>query len=1070
MNNLDFLEMVLGFDPQQKIMIVLGFLYHDVLLNALSLRPQSTSGAIAGLSELTAALGLIGFIVLVLNRSLWNVKTILSWLVITLLVVLGARGDVLYLELSSLQQTLSQSSLAMQQRPSGTIQTTAALAVNPSSVSNTSQSNPQQPTPAFPTYSRDILNNLGTVQNDAKIGGFTPIVLTLYGFNRLNLLLLTTLKVSSLGEITKRMEKVPDIMFREIVSPSARAQVDTYVQLCGRGETLRLDQEMLKKKNDASTKRPVYDTLKDRTFTYVDLQKANNAYLASNDPNVKRYTFPYFGNDPDESNYMKLNQDAQDLMVTNESAWWGETEADDMTGDIEKLVQAELLRRSGGPMSPNANVFINANAALLNSPGLDVNKPIGIMTLVPKSGDEFSDKPQEALSLFQASCWAPVAVAGVSGLSYADCKSVANAVAVTNCAEFHDVVRKSLIQSTQLSALEKEAMDGLVAKAIETGLTDAQGNPIIDVTALNDTQLATLAVLDYNKAQGIACSQSAGGISGAKNTWLTIMRQSTDCDNANDNITVMENMLRAKAIRGTTAFYERLYKSSYDPSGLFVSDFRDLASDLGNILGPVVLWFGALFGGFGAGSYGGIVPQFMAFIIGFIIAVAPLMFVVGLLMPGWAFGILLTPVGVVAYMKMVEVMFTVVTSIFAMFKTGVTSEWVSVTAENDTFFNLQQSIYDIVVGLAYTSMFGIAGYVMFSMGNPGALMGAIKAIDGQAKIEFKDVLAAYGAVRGATALAKGAAGTVAGAATAGYKGIKTAEFAAGQVQAHGLGKGLSNTGKALFGSMTQTGQQHMLNLQGRVDAAEGTSDNFKEMGKRLEREEQKRKTGLSFVDDQQADDAKAKLLQKRRETKKSKEQTEDALRGANQADEVDSTRYNRQIEGGGYVKGDTAFDKVRQHMTNAVMAELEAGGMSKEAVADMKAEIQKEVDKLIISSVDSSVAKGAKFIDDKDKIDYAKGEVEVSLDLSHTAEGRAFMNKYSQYFTNAENVANHGFTQSADGKNFNFKYKLATGATKANSAATGQTPTAGRRTFTEQDAQEAKDKADKNNWELDPKS
>src|SRR5690606_14091572 len=108
-----------------------------------------------------------------------------------------------------------------------------------------------------------------------------------------------------------------------------------------------------------------------------------------------------------------------------------------------------------------------------------------------------------------------------------------------------------------------------------------------------------------------------------------------------------------------------------------------------------------LFGGVEAGTYSAIMPMLLSYFLALTIMVTPLLYLVGLLAPSWAPGIIAAPIVGVVYFKMVEISFLLVKGIFAVFQ-KVSKHSVSLVDGNIADF------HDILLGMGYTMAFGIS--------------------------------------------------------------------------------------------------------------------------------------------------------------------------------------------------------------------------------------------------------------------------------------------------------------------------------------------------------------------------
>jgi hypothetical protein len=229
----------------------------------------------------------------------------------------------------------------------------------------------------------------------------------------------------------------------------------------------------------------------------------------------------------------------------------------------------------------------------------------------------------------------------------------------------------------------------------------------------------------------------------------------------------LRNFVLSSAMQNALPETEALVARSGRADGYF-SPIRNVAAAAGEGLAPVAVFFKALFGGFEAGTYSGIMPSLITWFIALTILCTPLIYMIGLIIPQWSFGVLLTPIITVLYFKSVELSFVLIKQVFHLLsgKNSLTGEIQETALRN---------FHDILLGMAYTSAFAVSLVLLFGLRNPaGLIQGLAGKVDNMAKVSAQEAMAMVGTVMAGLkvgamvlpggALVKGAA-SLAGAAT-----------------------------------------------------------------------------------------------------------------------------------------------------------------------------------------------------------------------------------------------------------------------------------------------------------------
>lgn len=227
-------------------------------------------------------------------------------------------------------------------------------------------------------------------------------------------------------------------------------------------------------------------------------------------------------------------------------------------------------------------------------------------------------------------------------------------------------------------------------------------------------------------------------------------RQQACIQNRNAQLQEMAEMNSEISAAAAHPMAEIMIENVSDPD--YVNASRDLANAAGQATSGFFIGLKAMIGGFGSGTYSEIMPRIVTFAVSLMIIMTPLIFMIGLIMPTWSFGILVMSIVVIAYFLLTKVVFSMISIVMTVFVAG--REFGVVSYELGNFA-------DLVVGSAYTSAFILTGLFMFSLKNPlAAIQQVAGAADKASTVSGAEALAA------AMTVVKGAK-VVAGVATGG---------------------------------------------------------------------------------------------------------------------------------------------------------------------------------------------------------------------------------------------------------------------------------------------------------------
>lgn len=1024
----EFIRYVLGIEQQQTISMLTGFMYHSLFLDAFA----GKSTTLGVLNDIIMAFGLIGFTILVLQRSLWTASILISWIVLVGLLILGARSDVLF---TPLDQSRAQFIAKLNSPFFAEVVTgldNAVDSVRRWGLVGTTQSYTStdgEDTTQFPKLADMLKSVVESQQQEVeKIGAFTPMVFTLYTFNRLKYQLIEGLRDDIDVDILSRTG-LAQKMAASRLSPSTDQLLYTFNSLCLRDEQvsramLANDQIYNAPESVGRFKLPngkkLQEQLTEQTFTagsLINLQK--NYFNDSITPPATRNTFGLPVPILRTSEGSLFNFDAKTVppsllhSVAGSGVW--DKDPDDIAEDLwqehRDTIAANSETEGYATMRDNVN---RASIADIQEVA-NIKSDLYLTYMLP--GKE---------GIYDDSFWS----------------SNITATTAKNCWDLFVAFNAALKENFGPSELELEMGRLANMQAANSGQFDDQGRLTnkINPDASDDKYIAMQALAAVTKQQEDICAAEG--------------ENSSECKNAKFKLNYAKQIAEESAVSVAVASWLEKDREFRDPSRQFSSSIRNISAQAGELLGPVAVWFFALFGGFAAGAYSAIIPSFMNFALMMIFAITPFMFMMGVLMPGWAPQIILTPIVVVAYIKIVEIMFVIVGFVFSGLRTGLEAAgliteqgWFDSLLNGPDVFN---AMYDIMVGMAYTSMFAVAGFMLAGIRSPEKLVGGLASYgDKTGRIEGREALQVGTAVVGGFKTAKHIGNT---SIEVGKKGLSGLKAAGGAVVAGAAGvKGFANRinqnreslGAADFAKEKEAyditagiqgdlgesaGQRPVMKPAG---LARATMKTVSEAGRAVlgrniitvAREKidevkdsyNEKATGVSSAlanaGASDAGRAAGKQAEARAEGKTAnKENVRKVAKAFNQADEADPGVLKRDINGVAY-KADPVLDTFYAKLVKAVEASLEQGGLSPSQVFDRKNETERLVSDVMRAGIADSARNNVKMM--SQSADFERLVVDATINVSQSDTLKNFVSNYATY------ISQQGVEISADN---NLKY------------------------------------------------
>ncbi len=316
------------------------------------------------------------------------------------------------------------------------------------------------------------------------------------------------------------------------------------------------------------------------------------------------------------------------------------------------------------------------------------------------------------------------------------------------CRQLHQVTRASIVAVGETAILNHEgmvvlqngSMDGDVAARIEL--------PGTEHARTARTAIANAAQDHYFKAEAHRRYPAAPSAEEA-------VRMHFYNELVRVGLVTMDQLALVPADHGRAALDDSMNASRGDLVGQTLGDI-DAVQGLITWVAEISVVVGRWFDGAGLMVYITFMDKMILFALGFVIILTPFLMLMGLLIPGYAMGVLMTAVLVPLVINTIPLAYTLVTAFSMVFYEIMQATGSDIAT--DAFFVA-------VVSAGYTASAAIAVFLLFGVGNPQAIIQRIAQMDEAPKrvADEAERNAKIAAISGVTVLATGGMGGVAGA-------------------------------------------------------------------------------------------------------------------------------------------------------------------------------------------------------------------------------------------------------------------------------------------------------------------
>jgi hypothetical protein len=765
------LPLILGTEPKLASIVLQGFLQQNILFDAMA--GKLNGFGIDFLSELTQICSMIGMLVLFFSPSLWKAKYIVSWVALFLIVTLGgATGFEFGYNLGGatgkglLNMTLDSRSnkctfeevknndyycprlgagTAIKEKGLkdstgvGSDTPASAVADTTSNVNTSVQANPDK-----------TLSNL-------SVYAFKPQIFVLYLTNKLNFELKGALSNLASQTFAEKSQFLNIVQHSRIQDDQLRHWVNAFETNCSQSLYSLTDNKLddytvaLSYPAGSSTAKSIENTLKNTPITLDQATKTvigSNAIQQSNAATIatlidfgtneySKEAIAAIGKNGDQAEKDFLTY--YSLQNTPDNPIYAAGASKDQIND--RLNAIYDLRDNS-----DTNNYNQSAANLKNHSHLQKNMPVSLVLAkigTPKSLRLLKNEDD-----------------GVNLSKDPDSEYVT----VSNCGDMY----KELVEYNEKAA-EVNRDDLAKQVAMSNNLCPTLIGPFWEwdngkctpssVKDQFDAEIeANVAFMDMidsinvncTSADKTACQEAQNEALRMQNRFAMSKAAAENHKNINDS-----NTIQAGAREGYTGMV-----------GDFTAGFAE------KIMGPLV-GLKALGESIRVGAYTAVLPIIKNILIAFILVLTPIFFLLGLLVPSWSIGVIITPIIGLLFLQMTDVTMTIVDSVLKSVETVVTSSvGANATDDNDNY----TAFMEVIWAMAYVSSFAITAFLMFAVGDTKKVITSMAGMDKTIQQAGMQIVEAGKDI--AFAAAKIGAGVATGGAAGGALGAKAASTVA----------------------------------------------------------------------------------------------------------------------------------------------------------------------------------------------------------------------------------------------------------------------------------------------------
>ncbi len=829
-----------GVDPEEVVLTLVGFASQHEIFNLMSFDSQSDLGWVA------YGFGLIGFLLLLLLPASWNFKTIASWFFLFLIVIIRPLGEAAFFsDAANVAQTALDSPACI----SGQTDTVECTEIHQAQGTRPGQN---------VSSVQDLVSAQTLLYGDADdtltFKVYSPEAAAIDVINDLNYALAVGLNNLGPRALERHFSSIEAIRRAATSDTPTAYNISEFLATCGRKIPGAAEVAYMRSEDIQNQKQDLWNQMGTTNVTAADgvLLYQNYAnYVRGMEPQESLMLYPSLVCDPDscggnnafnsgrlahriqerpfrEALNPILFKDNYEEMSSRVRGQLGLTQEDMQNLGGRTLIKQQVVGDTLNDLNQSIGTLGDDAFTLLDQQAVSLVIPMNV------TAAEYNDvQSAEELGISNHSHWernkgdlarvggacavgaaaggifggplgaiAGCVIGGVGAAIFANDGDNSNinqdmnlrpivdgndpGYVVSNCQQFHRVIdvrnalstSRSAQFSTDFAALEERYPDAFDNNDPEfSALPPRAQTQTILTTALELVGPRCRRVHTYNSRGVQQTNQSA---------------VNRCIEQENERINSMMILNRNLVAEQSHPAAQAMVQSAAEPQ--FQGVVRNIAAGLGEFVAPLGVAVKSAIGGFGAGTYSKIMPMVVTYATVIMIILTQIIYMVGLAVPSWSFGIAFMPLVVIVYFQLTKIVFTMI---------GIINGIFLATNDQNVLSGNMINFADLVMGFAYTSAFILTGFFMFALKNP---VGAIQQVAGTAdKTSTISGSEAIGMALGAAKLAK----TVVAGPKALASGIGAAKGAASAAQGQGA-MGLLNA----IGDGTKAGLGGMLKPQG----------------------------------------------------------------------------------------------------------------------------------------------------------------------------------------------------------------------------------------------------------------
>jgi len=353
----------------------------------------------------------------------------------------------------------------------------------------------------------------------------------------------------------------------------------------------------------------------------------------------------------------------------------------------------------------------------------------------------------------------------------------------SNCHDLLNIIRSTSNASISQNFTDLKDQMAYYLKMPLDGTHDADGNPIS-----NNIDTAVELIKQGKLPDELAAVKFLANYIGVNNARCLI--------ESGGNCNTLEGKIEAAYKQYKEAMFDKALGKAFETQNNVVPSHEKGAAGFAKYVGEEftdaavapVSWLGSIGSAFKAGAYSAILPIIKNIIIAFILVLTPFLLLMGLLVPAWAPGVILTTLVALFYIKSVDVTMVLVGGLLTMVEGVFTQTFGDSKSLMDSF--AYTNFMNIIWAMAYMSSFAITAFLLFAAGNTKAVISKMTGLDSTVKSTSQDIYQT-----GWKGAKMAASGVVAAPAMAG----KAAAFAA-ITKEQGIGAAVDGTFGSVIGS------------------------------------------------------------------------------------------------------------------------------------------------------------------------------------------------------------------------------------------------------------------------------